>query len=88
MQKLRKRRDYDLMHLFAFISALTQLSEQLVRRVALAVRLARHVYLHDVALMRRGTARGAFGSLSPGSTTAISPSKRSIIILIRSLRNR
>ena len=57
MQKLRKRRDYDLMHLFAFIYALTQLSEQLVRRFAFTVRLARHVYLHDVALMRAGEQR-------------------------------
>ena len=57
MQKLRKRRDYDLMHLFAFNSALTQLSEQLVRRFAFTVRLARHVYLHDVALMRAGEQR-------------------------------
>ena len=54
MQKLRKRRDYDLMHLFAFIYALTQLSEQLVRRFAFTVRLARHVYLHGVVLMRAG----------------------------------
>ena len=65
MQKLRKRRDYDLVHLFAFISALTQLSEQLVRCFALSVRLARHVYLHDVALIRRGKAHGVFDSLSP-----------------------
>ena len=57
MQKLRKRRDSDLMHLFAFISALTQLSEQLVRRFAFTVRLARHVYLHDVVLMRAGEQR-------------------------------
>lgn len=57
MQKLRKRRDYDLMHLFAFISALTQLSEQFVRRFTFTVRLARHVYLHGVVLMRAGEKR-------------------------------